>query len=747
MIHFVGNNQYPEFKKATLEEAISYCSNQPVIGVDIETTNNYFEVNPSVYRGGLDPYLSKMVMLQVGDLEKQYVIDCRDFTDKELKKFNYIFEDEVICKVGHNLQFEGKFFLHFLKCRLINVWDTFISEKVLWNGYLRSNSLEALMYRYLDIRPIQSLNLFNPLTDEDIEKRVELLIRKGYSEEDAFVEVEKEVLKTQFIDKSTRLEFLKIGNKPFTIKQIEYGASDITRPLLIKKIQEKGKNGWIPDLAFRMENAFTQVLSEMTYRGVPFSSKKWKDLYEVNLIQKQERKLAIDNYVIENHPKFASQASLFDPKPSLNFEWSSSKQVVKFFKTLDLAVKAKSKSTGRLEWTVGSKELSKKLPNSLKGNFFKNKSTEIVDKDTFLLAYLLFKKSEQLVTTFGMEFLKYVHPITGKIHPGFNQLMISGRLSSNKPNSQNIPSTDAFRACFCVEEPWYWISSDYSGEELRIAAKVHNVPKMISFFKDGDSFFGSDFHSFSATQMMKKIKNDVNYVVQPKGSDKHTKEHSQERGVSKNMSFKLIFGGSAYTVAQDLGIELEEAETYMENFFKGLPGMLESFEKYKQVSLRKGEVIISPITNRKYFFPLFSKMQALKEEAYTLTDYNEGQKIPQKEKERLRETTNWSALWSEYMSLKGKLERRSLNLRVQGLAAEILKVGLLYFYNWRWEKGLETLIYPVIPVHDEINTVAHKDYLELAVKKQEEFMIKAGRFLCKEVPMEVDTEVELFWKH
>src|SRR5690606_28529407 len=145
----------------------------------------------------------KIVMFQIGTLERQYIIDYRS---RNLGKLVEILENKDILKVGHNLKFEYQHILHNNKVRINNMYDTQIVEQIIYCGLdqytfkipgkneeVKRFSLEALDYIYL--------------------KKV--------------------------VQKKTRLEFLKIGSKPFTKSQIYYGAEDIYNPLLIREQQLK----------------------------------------------------------------------------------------------------------------------------------------------------------------------------------------------------------------------------------------------------------------------------------------------------------------------------------------------------------------------------------------------------------------------------------------------------------------------------------------------------------------------------
>lgn len=554
MIKYIGNNllEYDGIENSSMEECIKYCKSKKILGLDIETgrlypKNRYRE---DVYKPGLDPHMTRIVMIQIGDLDSRFVIDARVVDYSGLKE---ILEDSEILKVGANLKFEGKFFLKYLGCRLVNVWDCMIVEKLLYNGLRKSNSLSAMMYRYLGIQPIQNINLFSEL-DKKISSKAKHLyntyLLSGIEKdiEDIEAEIEQEMLENEFIDKSIRMGFIDIGDAPFTLKQVKYGDEDITAPLKIYKKQLEGVNDWNPKIAIELENRFTQVLAEIELKGMHFDQQKWLDIYNDALILYNKRLDKLNQFIEDNYPQYCGSGDLFSQKPVCAIKWTSSKQVISFLSPLGWCPKETSKSTGKHSYTVGAKAMFRLLNNENKGRFFKQKDLDkIEDEQSFILQYLLFKKSEQAITTFGKDWLKYVHPVTKRVHSTYRQLMNTTRPSSTNPNLLNIPA-GSYRYAFSSSNGWKIVNCDYAGQELRTAAHIHNVSKMIQFFNEGDPKFGSDFHSYSATQMQRAMKNDPNYVVEPKelsdGSNNpnFTSEHSKERNDSKAITFLMNYG-------------------------------------------------------------------------------------------------------------------------------------------------------------------------------------------------------------
>lgn len=394
---------------STVEECYEYCKDKKELSIDIETSYRYPKgtyKNENIYKPGLDPYLSVICMLQLGDEHTIFVIDVRVV---EITLLLPLFKDKEKVFIGHNLKFEQKHLLHNYGILFHTIYDTMIVEQNLTNGlgWSKENptgllySLEALAGRYLGIKPAVSIDLFTEINEDD--------------EQD-------------YIDKSIRMGFLTIGNKPFTEAQILYGSDDILYPILIKKKQAAGYNGYNPKHVHLLENKFCLVLADIEYKGMEFDKEQWTRVYQQKLIQYKHRLKKLNDYVEANYKMFCNPPDLFEPRYICSIEWGSSQQVVKLFKHIGICPMEKSKQTRKMEYTVGAATLVKQLPNDYKEKYNNDEETEIVEDKDLILNYLLLKVSEQCCTTFGEEWLKYIHPITGRVHSSYKQLLNTGRM-------------------------------------------------------------------------------------------------------------------------------------------------------------------------------------------------------------------------------------------------------------------------------------------------------------------------------
>lgn len=527
---FVGNSSLLE-NTATIDECYNYFKDKGVLAIDIETTRKYYKYENE----GLDPYTSKIVMFQIGDKERQYIIDTRVI---DISKLLPILVDPNVEIIGQNLKFEYKHLLHNYDIKINNLYDTMLVEQIIYNGLNYNNSLEALNKRYLGIQ----------------------------------------------VDKSTRLEFLDIKDKPFTLKQINYGAEDILFPLLIRdkqipKVFKKKVQG-----VLSLEFQYLSVLGDMEMNGMYFNKEVWTNTYNENLIEFNRAQDELNQFVLDNYSasKFIDrQLSLFDTGVTCNIKWTSSKQVIEFFKYLKICPQEVSKTTKKLSYTVNAKVVKSSLLSD-----FKNISGELKD---LVNRYLHFKEIEQSVTTFGIKFFKYINPITKRMHSNYRQIVRTGRSSSSGPNLQNIPATKGFRSAFNCAPGWKIVNADYGGQETLCLAEKSREANIIKLINDGGCM-----HSFVARHIFPELK-DL--------TDKEIKtNHSDKRGTSKAAGFAIQFGGTGFTISKNLGISTEEGDFVYDSYFKAFPDLKDYFEKVKAETYRQGYILIDPITGRKQWF-------------------------------------------------------------------------------------------------------------------------------------------------
>ena len=310
-----------------------------------------------------------------------------------------------------------------------------------------------------------------------------------------------------------------------------------------------------------------------------------------------------------------------------DFNISSPKQVGEvLFDRLKLDAKAKKTRTGQY---VTSEEVLE----ALRGKH------EIVGK---ILEYRGLKK---LLSTYIDALPQLINPQTGHIHTSFNQTVTStGRLSSSNPNLQNIPVRDAqgkeVRKAFIPYPGQLFFSADYSQIELRIMAHLSQDHNLIEAFLQGD-----DIHAATAAKIFKKPLNEVT---------------SDERRKAKTANFGIIYGISAFGLAERLGVSRGEAKQLIDEYFQTYPGVKAYMEKSIQMARERG---------------------------YTETIFQRRCQLPD--------------INSHNAVVRGYAERNAINAPIQGSAADIIKIAMVRVARRMKQEGMKSKM--ILQVHDELN--------------------------------------------
>ena len=277
-----------------------------------------------------------------------------------------------------------------------------------------------------------------------------------------------------------------------------------------------------------------------------------------------------------------------------------------------------------------------------------------------ILDYRALKK---LLGTYVEALPKLIRKETGHIHTTFNQCVTAtGRLSSSDPNLQNIPvrSEDGkeIRRCFIPDAGEEFFSADYSQVELRIMASLSGDQHMIEAFNSGQ-----DIHAATSAKINHKAIEDV------------TKD---ERRKAKSANFGIIYGISAFGLAQGLGIERKEAKELIDGYFQSFPQVMDFIEKCKTTAKEKG-----------YAETMFGRRRYL-------PDINSGNG-----------------------TVRAFAERNAVNAPIQGTAADIMKIAMVNVWRRLKREGLKTKL--ILQVHDELNfsvPVNEKEQVERIVMEE-----------------------------
>jgi DNA polymerase-1 len=257
---------------------------------------------------------------------------------------------------------------------------------------------------------------------------------------------------------------------------------------------------------------------------------------------------------------------------------------------------------------------------------------------------LEWRQVSKLKSTYTDALPEYVHPQTHRVHTTYAlAATTTGRLSSNEPNLQNIPvrTEDGrkIRRAFIATPGHKLVSADYSQIELRLLAEIADIPVLKQAFRDG-----LDIHAMTASEMFGVPIKDMPGEV---------------RRRAKAINFGIIYGISAFGLANQLGIAREEASAYIKKYFERFPGIRAYMDDTKESCRRNGYV--TTLFGRKMYYPDIKASNA---------------------------------------SVRAFNERASINARLQGTAADIIRRAMIRMEDALAEKKLSAQM--LLQVHDEL---------------------------------------------
>jgi DNA polymerase-1 len=290
----------------------------------------------------------------------------------------------------------------------------------------------------------------------------------------------------------------------------------------------------------------------------------------------------------------------------------------------------------------------------------------------------------KLKSTYTDKLPKSVNARTGRVHTTYSQTTaVTGRLSSNDPNLQNIPiRTPAgrrIRECFIAPPGSKIVSADYSQIELRIMAHLSGDENLRRAFLEGE-----DVHRATAAEVfgvpLEKVEPD-------------------HRRVAKVINFGLIYGMSSFGVAQNLGIDRGTAQTYVDRYFARFPGAKRYMDETRRRAKETGYV--ETVFGRRLWLPELKSGAPVRRQA---------------------------------------AERAAINAPMQGTAADLIKLAMIAVQKWLDEAKLRALL--IMQVHDELVLEVPEGEIPSVKAKVQELMQSVAKL---DVPLVVDVGVGENW--
>lgn len=679
------------------QKTLFESENYKVIGVkeSLELLNPLTTVGLDTETQGFSPFLKKLLLLQLGNRDFQVVIDCTTINVTLYKE--YLESDRLF--LGWNLKFDVKFlFYHNIVPK--NLYDGFLAERMIWLGYpssIHSLSLKSAGENYLGIE----------------------------------------------LDKSVRGEI--IWRKELTDEIIIYSANDVK---YLEDIMNKQLEILLPrgqKLALEVENRAILPTAYFEFCGVNLDVERWKAKIAKDQEALDKAKERLDNFVVDMYKKDKSLSKfikIVEPDlfgfvkagPACNVNWNSSKQVIPFLESLGFKLETRDKATGRIKKSVDA--------TIIEGQKNVHPIAEV---------YLEFKAAQKVTSTYGQNFLDLINPVTRRLHTSFNQIgtdthryssgggedkeVIPGKKVS-LVNLQNLPADAETRACFCAENGNKWISADYSGEESVILANIAKDTAMIDLFTNGCG----DLHSLVAKMVYPEELHDI-----PVEDVKKLRPDLRKK--AKAPEFTFAYGGDANTLISRDHIPEEEARQIEANYRKGFKGVAAYQAYQRKIVMQLGYINTCPEVGYRTYIYDYDKLKATQDKFGK--DFWDTYR-------RLKVTDPTNPIVEEvrhYFKRKSTSERQSINYPIQSRGSAIFKICAVNLFNWVVKNGLFGKVKFCIPAHDEFNIEAPEEIAEEVANKLHECMVKAGKFICRIVPLDAevsrlkDGTLPTYWIH
>lgn len=302
---------------------------------------------------------------------------------------------------------------------------------------------------------------------------------------------------------------------------------------------------------------------------------------------------------------------------------------------------------------------------------------EIIDKISD------YRQLTKLKSTYADGLIKVIDK-DGRIHTSFQMTVTAtGRLSSTEPNLQNIPVRTELgaelRKMFVASHGNVLVDADYSQIELRLLAHISNDETMKNAFLSGE-----DIHSVTASQVFGVPLNDVTKL---------------QRSRAKAVNFGIVYGISAFSLAQDIGVFQNEAKTYIETYLEKYNGVREYMDNIKKKA---------------------------KDDGYVTTLFGRRRPLPE--------------LRASNFNIRSFGERIALNTPIQGTAADIIKLAMVNVHRRMESEGLDAKL--ILQIHDELIVECPEKEAETVKRILTEEMENVVSY---SVPLDVDAHIGRSW--
>jgi len=220
------------------------------------------------------------------------------------------------------------------------------------------------------------------------------------------------------------------------------------------------------------------------------------------------------------------------------------------------------------------------------------------------------------------------------------------------------------------------------------------------------------------------------------------------RQKAKAVKFAINFGGTGFTLSNNMGISKTEGEEIYNNYINGFPKMKEYFESVEKAAIKRGYILIDELTGAKYYIDGFEKFKILHEKlSFDNKKYWNNYKYLKHNKPKSSEFLKLKDEVSYYFRWKGAIKRHALNLPTQGTSSNILKIASIYLFNEIIKRGWFKKVLVVLFLHDEYMSECPKKIAEEVSSLMYNSMIKAGKIYCDKVALNASGGITEVWEH
>ena len=589
---------------------------------------------------GKDPITAEWILLQVKLGDTIYLFDPRTLDRKFLTYLVSLLKGSGKPILAHNSKYDLKVIYIGTGILLETIHDTMLVESIIYRGIGKVfYSLQELVQLYTG----------------------------------------------EVLDKDIRETFIEFKGD-LSNEQLTYSAMDV---LYLETIYGKQMELLVSkglSNIYRLEMDLVPVLVVMELTGVYLDGKEWTGLKEKAMVDMEVSYNKILDVIMDkiDFTSYANGAVLADmfyvpvktKKARLAIETLVDASVLRGWLRENININSHKQLLAIL-----TKVYRMNLPST------DEKILKEVKDDKIIPHILEYRGYNKKITTYGEDFLKHVHPVTGRIHSEFIQNgTTSGRFSSTNPNLQNIPADAEYRRPFKAPDGKKLLSLDYSQQEYRLAGAISKDPVIIEAY-----VLGKDMHTSTAAIIYGIELGDV------------TKE---QRGTGKTINFAVLYGSTAYGLSFNLKIDPRTAEMFLQKFYEGYP-TLTIFKR----------AVEDAIWEKKYSSTVLGRKRYWEDKTF-FADY--------------KEADRWEA----------RVRREGFNHIIQGTGADVTKLAMIKMFR---ENPFGDSFKLIMQIHDEIVVEVDEKIEKDADVFGKKCMIDVFQPFLGVIPAAVESHIDTCW--